>query len=306
MYEGVEVKRPPAGNRTRLIFIIISTLILSTLILIEQTNLFLVRLEEKQIQEANASLEVAWSASLTDPELVSLILPGEDLVWDDVQQSMLSRSLIFDRTALSLYAEPSPPTVVDTTLSPDLRLATVTAHKTYTTNLTLNGTTQITLEHTNFLQNSGGFWVLSEPEADFWGEWESLETERLSLTLPATDVATMQRLIPFLEEEVARICSDLARITCPAGQVLDIQFSTDEDTLLILADELNVRDSEYDLVLPAPSLVGRPIDPAGDQILARGYTVHIGAAIVTKIVGWECNPLLFYEGLHDGRFVCAP
>ena len=151
-----------------------------------------------------------------------------------------------------------------------------------------NGETEsIHLEVTRKFIRERDSWLLAPFGADkeYWGEWEKEEFNQLILIFPAKDGEIGRRLAPALHQLIAEIC-DNPDVQCPRGFSLQLRLDRNERSLPILNEHLGniglgTSLSLFSLNLPAPTLIGRPVDDAGYQALYSGYAGWVAAAIAS-------------------------
>jgi hypothetical protein len=156
---------------------------------------------------------------------------------------------------------------------------------------------QTILQQTTVFRRGDQRWLLAPPLEEFWGEWETVEGEMLSLIYPRRDADVAKRLADDLDAAIAEMCATLEQINCSADLYLTARLDTDPQALADLAAPggalRRARTTANILELPAPSLVGRP---AGDEAqqeaayaaLRDGYARHILGAAIAQAVGWDC------------------
>ena len=250
-----------------------------------------------------------------DAEVFRSFLSGRDPVWTAGELAVFDGGLFADRAPLGLSpVEGSLPVVLpapdeetaadaraaDIALSPDFSEAVVTVEQPYRS---AAGQT-ILLQQTTVFRRGDQRWLLAPPLDAFWGEWETVEGEMLSLIYPRRDADVAMRLADDLDAAIADMCATLDGIDCSADLYLTARLDTDPQALADLAAPLGAlrraRTTANILELPAPSLVGLP---AGDEAqqeaayaaLRDGYARHILGAAIAQATGWDCcrAPLLF-------------
>jgi hypothetical protein len=243
-----------------------------------------------------------------DAEVFRSFLSGRDPVWTAGELAVFEGGLFADRAPFGLSpVEGSLPAILpapdeetaagaraaDITLSPDFNEAVVTVDQPYRTEA---GQT-ILLQQTTVFRRGDQRWLLAPPLDDFWGEWETVEGEMLSLIYPRRDADVALRLADDLDAAIADMCATLTEINCSADLYLTARLDTDPQALGDLAQPLGAlsraRTTANILELPAPSLVGRPTGDATQKdaayaALRDGYARHILGAAIAQAVGWDC------------------
>ncbi|HEX6385343.1 MAG TPA: hypothetical protein VF177_11785, partial [Anaerolineae bacterium] len=251
---------------------------------------------------------VRMAAAHGDAELFRTVLSGRSKNWMASHSKLVEAKLLFDRSAFGLtplaQAEPLSLTDVNIELSPELQAAELRQVWPYAINRGQGVTETVQLEHITVYRRGATRWLLSPPEPEFWGTWRTLQGERVSLTYPARDEAIVRRLAPDLDNLLNDVCHRLNDAACPADLYLQLRLETDPASLLETAGLLAVAGGGYRLELPAPSLVGLPLDERGYQALLRGYGAYVAAAAITRLVDYDCcrdniAQGLFYRALLD-------
>lgn len=253
------------------------------------------------------------AASEGDEELFRSFLSGRDPAWTAGEIELFRNRMLADRSPFGLTpAEGSLPAILPlpgeetpaekvaaaVALSPDLTEAVLTVPILYETDAG-----SVSLQQTTVYRRGDQRWLLSPPSDEFWGEWRTSEGQYLSLIYPQRDEAIAGRLAADLDGLVARMCATLVEIDCSADLYLTVRLSEKPATLAVLADPLGAlrraRERSDILELPAPTLIGLPVetgeDEAGDSeagdayhALLRGYARHVLGATMARVVGWEC------------------
>jgi hypothetical protein len=97
---------------------------------------------------------------------------------------------------------------------------------------------------------------------------------------------------------VVALCAEAAGLECPDMNV-PVHFDSDPASLVALDDPAAVYGRD-DVRLPAPSLVGVPVDEAGYQALYQGYATWVARWLIARQVGWECcQQIVFFEALVE-------
>lgn len=245
-----------------------------------------------------------------DMEIFRSLLSGRLPAWTAGELDIFTANLVFDRSPFGLIPiEGSLPVIIPASgnetpegtrvaqieLSPDLNEAIVMVDHPYRRDTT--GETVI-LRQTAVFRRGDFRWLLAPPLDEFWGDWVTSEGDHLSLIYPRRDATIGQRLAQDLDDEIVRLCTTLEDIECSADLHLTVRLDTDPATLVSLAQPLGAirraREQEDILELPAPTLIGLPVDgdpqlaEEGYKALMDGYSRHIFSAIIAQAVGWRC------------------
>jgi hypothetical protein len=244
------------------------------------------------VRESPRAAFAVWLTAVSshDQELYRSLLNDSDPDWYITQQTLFTHNLLFDRPPFGLQAS-GEPVVTAVDLDPNLTAATVYYTQTY--QLPDYPLTQ--LQQTAVFQLHDDSWLLSAPGGSYWGQWHTDERSLITLVYPDRDAVIGKRLADDLDNLTVYMC---AQLDCPADFSLWIPLRTDPSSLLQMADQEAMWDSQRNIPLPTPSLVGVPQDEAGYQLLYRGYAAQVLSFGFTDVIGWECcQRSLFYEAL---------
>jgi hypothetical protein len=244
-----------------------------------------------------------------DEELFFSILSGRDSNWTAAQRDLFRAGLLQDRMPFGLHSQADRNTALaaeddslNITFSPDMLEAEMTSEQPFTINIGSGLTETVTLQETSIYRLGRERWLLAPPESDFWGSRETLQGAQLKISFPARDIDLVGRLLPDLERKLDEMCRTLVDIECPTDKPVEIQLSTDPATLAATALPQAARQTNNTLrvTMPAPTLVGIPVDEAGYQALFRGYASQLVTALISRFVGYTCcQQLPFYQALVD-------
>lgn len=202
-------------------------------------------------------------------------------------QSLMLTGNLFARPFLSVQWEATANSS-GVVLSPDLVQAELTIRQGYRL---ANET--IELEQIIPYIKEGVQWQIATPQGkDFWGETYSWRGKWITLTYPERD----EQLAKRIGEDIDRILDTLCReLGCPDQSILDIRMNlevrmeTSLETLRgAMAGEEVIGIRPIDL--PAPTLVGLPIDEAGYQLVSRGYGRLVVSTLLTRVMRWRYGP----------------
>ncbi len=232
-----------------------------------------------------------------DGELFFSVLSGSDSSWTAAQKDLFDAGLFYSRTPLGLSATQVSSDITSTeadalaiSFSPDLREAEVIAKQPFTIEIGHGLTETVVLHETAVYRLGRERWLLSPPDNEFWGSQSSHQGSRLRLSTPERDADIAARLLPDLERKLDEMCQSLAEINCPSDLTVEIQFSSDPATLAATKRPLVAEQSGGVLRvnLPAPTLIGIPIDEPGYQALFRGYATQLISAVISHLVDFSC------------------
>jgi hypothetical protein len=227
------------------------------------------------------------SALENDFELFDSFLSPQNNYSRQLPLDLFRYHYFLNRPILHLYAHSPPPEQTpQVTFSPDLSRAQVVAHQAYTsTNETLPGS--IWLERlTLFRKDDNDQWRLTRWPIDeeFWGETQEVNAGLLTAEFPTRDELYGHRLAQDIGTLLSDICANEA-VNCPPNFRLKMLLVPYGQNLLDMNTNyrtlpLSSGYDAYRIFLPAPTLIGRPIDEAGYQALYQGYAAWIAAVLV--------------------------
>lgn len=209
----------------------------------------------------------------------SLLAHGDFLSdrWANALNDLFAMNLLFDRSVLGLQSRAGAPRVLGVELSRELDEARISFERAYTVE-TGNGQTEtVALQEIAFFRFDADRWLWSPPAVEYWGKQATLDGQVLSMRYPERDREIAERLARDLDAALIRVCGSL---DCPARLHVDLLLDPEPSRLLqlmppsspwVFANEGSVPSPRHAFALPAPSLVGVPVDEAGYQALYRGY-----------------------------------
>jgi hypothetical protein len=226
-----------------------------------------------------------------DLELMAPLLSARDLSWTNAQEELLENGLFYGRAPLGLPLvaaairpglSPEDSRYVNIEISPEMNSAELHFLQEHDPG---GGQETVLLEHTALYRHGRTRWLLSPPDEAFWGEWQTSETASLTLVYPARDAAVAEKLAVDLTAVLKQACR---RFGCPADYHFHLRLETDPASLLALSDPAVLYDGNTRLSLPAPTLVGLPVDEAGYEALKRGYAASLTAVLIADLSNWQC------------------
>jgi hypothetical protein len=251
-----------------------------------------------------------------DGELVRLLLEGADPAWLEPQMALLEQELLWGRAPLGLRLTDDMPKLAAITFSPEFREAELTVQQRYL--IDSDGRELATsLQHTVYYHLVGDRWLMVPPPPDAWGAWQNRSGDRLLLTYPERDAEIGARLAHDLDDLLARACQEL-NLDCPPNLQVRLRLDSNPTALLRWAASHTSPGAEWqpalavrgewqpgdaasdewrkwgaasdaaEMILPAPGLVGLPLDEVAYQALYRAYAVPLVTALITDQVGWVC------------------
>ncbi len=183
------------------------------------------------------------------------------------------------------------PQVAEIILAPDLDRAELITEQSYVVQTAADVTQTLTLNWThNYELQTDGRWLMTAPDDEFWGEWQTYESQRLRFSYPARDETVALEFAAALDEELEQLCrwsADLSTLPpCPDDWQYQVRWDQEPGSLADFGqsrDEMFYDDfdnGKFIIAMPAPTLVGTPATEAGEQILLDLYVRHTLAEIV--------------------------
>ncbi|HFE66178.1 MAG TPA: hypothetical protein ENJ93_02855 [Chloroflexi bacterium] len=246
---------------------------------------------EAEVIAAHRLLQTAVAAQ--DSELISASF-FPNAAWQQTQAELRQRSLFWNRASLGLWLDTTqfdPDGAADTAVafSPDLSQAILTYNLPYATEDAAGNLTRFPLQGTAVYRQVNDAWLQAPYPADFWGDTVRYDLDNFSLLAPERDEEIGRRLAQDLRQIFGALCQ-LDGLTCPPDFQVELQLSREPDSLLALNQDYRARtrySSEdgrvFVMILPTPTLVGRPLDEAGYQALYRGYAAQMAARLIASI-----------------------
>lgn len=281
----------PSGNpnprRIRLILII--TIIISAIALMvwladRQVDEAIEELDTTLEEDVLASHELAvTSAENLDSEVFLTLLSGRDPHWTEGQRLLLEEELLFrSGRVLGLTPTDTPPQVISLTLNTTTTEAILLIEQTYTDDQDV----PITLHQTLVYRQSENGWLLSPPDARFWGITQYAGGGMLTLVYPEREAELAKRLAEDLETQFAEACWTFLQTRCQSFS-MQLRFQQNTNEVRNLA-EGHYNQDQTTLMLPSPTLIGWPADEASYQAMLRGYANHIFSGIFWPNSGLDC------------------
>ena len=291
---------PPRRARRLLFPAVVVTLVLAlAAVLYWQLDRRAARAEARLSTEVAAShAAILDAAQRGDGELFVSFLSGRDRAWAEAQQDVARHGNLVNRLAFGLAltaGEPVSPTV---TLAPDLRSAELTQPQAYELAVGNGLTETITLQQTAVYRLGPDRWLFAPPDDAFWGETATVGGRYVRVTYPARDADVVEPLARDLDAALAEFCRDLA----DACAELHLVLSTNPASFIAYDRPAGTWTGGSEIVMPTPTLFGRPIDDAGRRALSRVYAARVVSAAAANSSGWQCcDDALFYGALLDAQ-----
>jgi hypothetical protein len=300
---------PPSPRRRSTRWLWLATAV----ILILAAALFYTRLDRQVAQthvdlteEVTAAFLLLWQADRQgDTDLFEQLRHDTSLnAWRTEIDRAFAHGLLFDRTTLGFTLTGAEPTVVDVTFSPDWQTAVLTAQITYDT---AYGPDSIHLNYPLFYERIEGRWLLVPPPADYWGETTRVDDRPLTLSYPQADADLALRLHEDLQTAVIDACNQLPAaahpldLRCRPDMLLIVRLQARPGSLDALLPygrnefvrrqaSASIRSPIFDLVLPAPTLLGTVADEADYLILRHALSRWLVGKILSDQFHAELVP----------------
>lgn len=232
-----------------------------------------------------------------DRDLAESVVARRPSSWRDLNSDLIASQLFFGRRPLGIEAiGEQRAAAYDIRLSPDLNAAEIIDRRPYSVLAGHSVTETAILERVFHYEQTNDQWQLSPAadEREFWGNWITDERTNITLTYPERDEEVAIKLAGHLNEFLAALCA-IEEMSCPADFHLDFKLEIDPTSIRRLGEGVfAIRASSASagdrLVLPAPTLVGSPVDEAGYEALKRGYSAWIAAAIALGYGSSQSSP----------------
>ncbi|MBE2221101.1 MAG: hypothetical protein IAF02_06150 [Anaerolineae bacterium] len=296
---------PKSRRRFAVVILILFALVTAGFVLYRQVNDQLQQTETAIQADILASHNLIQTAAQSqDKELLLSVLSGRLPSWTDAQQEALAAGVLYDRTPWGLpFASDSIATLAiadletdaQLLLTSDLREAELHFPLTYQFTTTTGISETIVLSQTAVYRQGMRTWLLSPPDTEFWGNWQTNEGERLTLIYPERDKLLAEKLAFDLEQILQQLCTDPDLPDCAEDVTYTIRLDTHPESLVNAMAPRDLLDGEPYLTLPAPTLFGLPTDEAAYEALVQAYSVPLATAVFADLFGWECclHPAIF-------------
>lgn len=245
--------------------------------------------EEAVTERVRTSHRLASQAAARgDEELFSNLLSGRSESWLEAQLQALEEGRLFADAAGPLGLSPHGEAEIhEIRLDPDLRQAVVVSQQAFVLTGTASVTKTVTLVQQYVYRKGGRHWLLSPPLAEFWGPVRRQKEQFVSVTYPQRDEAVARRLAEDLDALLADFCA-LSGVSCPPDLHLPLALATEPESIGGLVWLEQAVQAEEKMVLPAPTLVGLPVDEAGYAALLRGYAAPVLARVLAQVTAYNC------------------
>ena len=231
------------------------------------------------------------AAAQKDEELWVSLLSGHSGEWLEAQKERLLHGLLFEDSLRPFGFRPlaRPAADPEVTLNPELSEAVVQEVQPFAVDAGEGLTSTIHLIQTFVYRRGEQRWLLSPPDDDFWGARQTLDGALLTLIAPERDQELAVRLGRDIDAKLDETCREL--VACPQSFRVRLRLEKDPATVNEAAEVGRLLGAEQTLTLPAPTLLGVPVDDGGYDALYRVYARHVVAAAIGSITGAEKSTL---------------
>jgi len=284
---------PESSNLRRTILIgvvVVLALAAAGLIIYWQVNERLAQTETAVQANILASHNLVQTAAITeDEELLLSVLSGRLPSWTDAQQEALSADVMINRVPWRLlHIDALPDIDPQLTMSPDLTEAELVFPLDYHFMTTSGVSVTVVLSQTAVYRQGVRNWLMSPPDSEFWGDWQTIEGERLTLIHPERDNELVRKLAVDLEQILEQICTEPTLPDCAEDAAYTIRLDTHPESLVEGVDKRNLFGEQPYLNLPTPTLFGLPRDDVAYGALVQVYGVSLGTVVLADLFEWEC------------------
>jgi hypothetical protein len=260
----------------------------------------LFRQAKEQVAAATADVEtdiltthrlIQTAVSNNDAELFHSQLSARNSEWIDIQDALIAEGLLYQRPFYLLPFRIGEGPVADdimVTIAPDLRAAEVQFPQVYRVGLDEVETVEVVLWQTAVYRRGSKKWLLSPPLHEFWGEWQTVTGQWLTVHYPTRDAQIASQLANDLDTLISTLCADISDINCDTDLEIELRLDTDPASLMSLDDLKYTIQSGSRLELPAPTLIGLPKDALAYDLVFRSYAIQVATAVIAHQVGYDC------------------
>ncbi len=274
-----QTKRNPGRRRWWFILALLLFLVAASALTAQILSRKQGQLEENVRQEVRVSFNL-WQEAVErkDSELYAFLLAADDGNWQRTQKRLFEKGLILDRSFLGLTVQPDASAAVKIELAPDWQRATVSFEQLYAVAANSDSDGMVRLLHTAVYEMRDSTWLQVPLDETFWGEWQTDEGELLIVHYPARDASLAQRISRQLEADLRAVCSEPSRAesaaddSCQRIKPLILKMSTEVVSLDALDSAAGPMLFGGVYQLPAPTLVGLPMDELSYHVFYQGYT----------------------------------
>ena len=249
-----------------------------------------------------------------DIELFSSLLSSRDRGWKLDQEALFIENHSVNRQNIALSERYEPLAQPSVSLSPDLRTAELTFTRPYSILEQTVANSEMDLALTLVYRLEDNRWILSEPDAGFWGPWQEVPGEFVTIVHPERDAMLAQVLVSEFDFAVGSYCAKIGAgrqyvaALCDGQLPLRIRLSEKVGTLPAISEEAPLPVSNFDVELPAPTLIGVPLNESDYAAYAQLWIQPVLQKIEAGLLAAAIYPeqgiyALCFEHPLQGRHV---
>jgi hypothetical protein len=222
-----------------------------------------------------------------DPELLATVLSRQDQQWYREWQAVAENGR-YPPAIPPLLTAAGDVEVVAVHLSSQLDAAEIVWQRPYRRQSANSGSDHVWLQGIDFYHKTNRGWLWMPPEEDYWGDWQSQTGHYLHLMYPERDEAFAAGLATALDDLLRTWCEDglPAQLECPTRPPWNLRLARNPGALNNVNPANQGRPPTLSAsslplpALPSPSLLGWPVDEAGQEALRRHYGLQLGTALI--------------------------
>lgn len=253
--------------------------------------------EDAAREEVRAAHALVYDAARNGDEELFMTMLGGDRPWRQAQESAFAQDAVIGRSTMGLEWQHDVEPATEISLSPDLQQALVTGTVAYEGYTGGDDLQLVRLQHVWRYENDGTQWRLAPHEESFWQGWATAQNNNLQTVVPRRDKALGQRLNEDIGARLGRICQVLGQ--CPQQFRLLLRFEQDLETLHTPSTWITAQRDRLTVALPAPTLLGKPVDDSAYRALLNGYLRVVTDKLLNSFVLRDpVNSTVFREALR--------
>lgn len=292
------VQREPAKRSYRWLYGLLALLLLvgaGAFLIYRETT------ERIETATSDTASEVITAHQLTltavedkDIDLLRSLVSGRDRAWVAQQFQAIRRGRFMHRVLFDQIDQVELPAIADideaaitVELSDDFRTAFVTYPVSYTLQTGEQMLETVTLGQTAVYKQGTSHWLYAPFEREAWGTREVIDFSRLSISVPARDVEIARTVGEPINDYLETLCTDPA-YTCAADWQLIVKFETDPGIWETMDAHTYLYTPHTPFLLPTPTLLGLPLDEAGETAVQQQYAITIVTHALTHLAEYGC------------------
>lgn len=231
------------------------------------------------------------AAAAGDVDVFRTLLSGADLRWTSAQSQLVDEALFFERSAFGLMpltaGEPVAASDVALTIAPNFDAAELATVQPYAITTSDGMTMTVNLQQTAVYRRGNNRWLYAPPQDEFWGNWLTAEGKYLTIVYPQRDEEVALSLSFDLETLLGELCRQPG-LACNENFHMRLRLETSPSSLRTATNFAHLLSSTPRLELPAPTLIGTPVDDMGYQALYRGYGALLVSGALAELTEYGC------------------